>query len=339
MHLAQILEHIWHWMNKAVLLLGLVGALLLLLLLTFLLPQAPVSPTNEAAFLRWLAETRASLGSSTSLLASSGLLSLRTSWWTRGVLALLAFVTVARGVRLVERWEHFTSYGRGFQIVIFIGALLLLVGWGVQLRVGWIETGVSAWPGETIVLSSHERTLAAPREAFLVARRGYGLYLLREDMGLGLDVTAEDEDGTLIPLRTSTQGDPQEHLRLTLSPRSPDAYFALPSSRLIFRVTLLSNPPEPQIRVQIYRGTGGELLTETTLQGGGTLFTDDLRVELEDISLPQLRVVYNPGAPLALVGGICLLLGTLIVVSIQAGWLPIQLQDETEIEDQEESSE
>jgi len=340
MQLAELLDRVWRWVNKTSVLLGLVCILLLLLILTLLLPQAPVPPADEAAFLRWLAQVRTSLGASTSLLASAGLLSVRTSWWVRIVFALLALVSIARGARLLEHWNKFTPYGRGLQLVILMGALLLTVGWGLQLRTGWIETGVSAWPGEAIVLPYHGKTMEAPRDAASpISLRGYGLYLLREDMGLGLNVAAEDEDGDLIPLRTSAQGDPQDALRLDLSPREPDAYFALPSSRLIFRVTLQASPPDSQIRVQIYRGTGGELLTETTLQDGGTLFTDDLQVQLESIPLPQIRVVYNPGAPVALVGGFALVLGLLIEISVQTGWLSIPLQMKEKAPDREGTEE
>lgn len=339
MQLAEWLDRVWRWMHKTSVLLGLVCIILLLMTLTFLLPQAPVPPTDEAAFLRWLAQVRTSLGASASFLASAGLLSLRTSWWMRGAFALLVLVIITRGARLMERWNEFTSYGRGLQMVIFLGTLLLFIGWGVQLRTGWIETGVSAWPGETIVLPSHGKTLEAPRDTSSLSLGGYGLYLLREDLGLGLNVAAEDEDGDLVPLRTSAQGDAQDALRLILSPRDPDAYFALPSSRLIFRVTLQASPPDPQFRVQIYQGAGGELLTETTLEGSGTLFTDDLRVKMESTPLPQLRVVYNPGAPLTLVGGIVLVMGVLAETTVQAGWLSVPLQAKEKMPGQEEQEE
>jgi hypothetical protein len=334
-----MLERIWRWMNQTVLLLGLLSVLLLMLSLTFLLPQAPVSPTNETAFLRWLAETRTTLGTSTSWLASAGLLSIRTSWWVRAALALLGIVTVARGARLLEQWERLTTYGRAIHATILLGALLLLSGWTLQLRTGWIETDVSTWPEETLTLPDHGLGLNVPNQPSWITRDRYGLYLLREKMGLGLNITAEDEEGTPILLRTSAQGDPQEQLRLTLRPKSPDAYFALPSSRLIFRVTLLTAPPEAQIRVQIYQGTGGELLTETTIQGSGSLYTEDLQIQLDSIPLPQLRVVYNPGAPPMLAGGLCLLIGTVGIMGTDAGWIPLQMQVAAEEQEQDEDAE
>jgi len=312
MQLAQVMERVWHRLNKPSTLLALVIFLLLLLILTFLLPQTPVSPANEAAFLRWLGEVRTSLGASTSLFASLGLLSLRTSWWTRGALALLTLVLAARCARLGERWNDLTPGDRALRLSPLLGGLLLLIGWGVQLHYSWIESGVSVWPRETITLPAHDLTLTAPADAKWFTPRTLSLYLVRESHGLGLDITASEEDGDPIPLLPSAQGEPRERLRLILTPQSPDVYFALPSSRFIFRLTLLAPSPEPQFRVQIYRGSGGELLSETVLQDEEQLFVEDLQLHFKNTRLSQLRVIYNPGAPLMGVGGSLLLVGALV---------------------------
>ncbi len=335
--MARILERIWHGLQRTVVLLGILALLLLLLILTFALPQSPVSPADEAAFLRWLAQVRTSLGINVSLLASLGLLSLRFSWWARGVLALLALVAVARAARCVEQWEHLTLPGRIVQVAILVGALLLLTGWGAQLRSGWIETGISAWPDEALTLPSRDISLPAPEEPAWIRSARYGLYLIREGTGLGLEITA-DEDGVPISLLTSLQGEPMEHLRIILTPRAPDAYFALPSGRLIFRLTLQRPPPDAETRVQIYRGAGGDLQRETELQSGDTLSIDDVQVHLEGTPLPQLRMVYNPGAPLAAVGSGVLLLGTLAALSGHAGWLTLQREDDEAINISEEAT-
>lgn len=337
MQMAPILKHLWHGLHKTVTLFIILSLLLLLLVLTVLLPQSPVSPADEAAFLHWLAQVRTSLGANASVLASLGLLSLRFSGWTRGVLAALGFVAAARAARGIERWEALTPLGRVVQAAIPLGALLLLLGWGVQLRAGWIETGVSAWPEEPLTLPSHDVSLTMPHDPGRITRQRYGLYLIREDMGLGLKIRAEDEEGVQVPLLTSAQGESRERLRLILTPESPDAYFALPASQLIFRLTLQAAPPNPQIRVQIYRGTGGELETETMLRGGGYLFTDDLRLQLKSTPLPQLRVVYNPGAALAAAGSTLLLLGALTELASGAGWVALS-QDEEESEIIEEAT-
>ncbi len=339
MQIARILERIWHGLQKTVALFVILTFLLLLLLLTITLPQSPVSPADEAAFLRWLANIRTTLGAQVSVLASLGLLSLRSSWWTRSLLVALTFVAVARTVHLLERWERIRAFGRAVQIVILAGVLLLLIGWGVQLRAGWIETGVSAWPDEPVTLTSHGISLTTPENPGWITPERYGLYLIREEMGLGLEIRAEDESGTRLPLLTSAQGESQEQLRLILTPQAPDAYFALPANRLIFRLTLQTSPPDSQIRVQIYRGTGGELLTETTLQGRGTLFADNLRLQIEETPLPQLRVVYNPGAPLAAIGSGMLLLGALAEIRYHADAVGAERDHEGEDAVIEETSE
>lgn len=339
MQIARILERIWHGLQKTVVLFVVLTFLLLLLLLTIALPQSPVSPADEAAFLRWLANIRTALGTRASVLAPLGLLSLRYSWWTRGVLVALTFVALARTARLFERWGRIRAFGRAVQIVILAGALLLLIGWGVQMRTGWIETGVSAWPEETTTLASHDLSLTLPEDPGWITLERYGLYLIREEMGLGLEISAEDENGTQLPLLTSAQGESEENLRLILTPQSSDAYFALPANRLIFRLTLQASPPDSQIRVQIYRGSGGELLTETTLQGRGTLFADNLRLQIEETPLSQLRVVYNPGAPLAAIGSGLLLLGALAEAGHHDGEGGVEHEREKEDAGIEETSE
>ena len=161
------------------------------------------------------------------------------------------------------------------------------------------------WPAEVIELPAHDLELVAPAAETPFARCGYGLYLLRERRGLGLEVQATKDEAP-VNLLASAHGEPQEKLLLSLTERAPDAYFALPEAGFIFRASMLQPPPQPEFRVQIYGEAESELLTETLFQGDGTLFTTDVRLEIVSHAFPELTVVYNPGAPLTGLGWILL---------------------------------
>jgi hypothetical protein len=49
--------------------------------------------------------------------------------------------------------------------------------------------------------------------------------------------------------------------------------------------------------------------------------------------------VYNPGAPLTLVGGIVLVMGVLAETTVQAGWLSVSLRVKEKMPGQEEQEE
>lgn len=305
----------------------------LTLLLTLILPQSPVPPADEAAFARWLAEIRPTLGSWTGPLADLGLLSLRTSWWQRLSLALLALAGAARCSILVENWNETGRLGRVRQVALIIGPVALIVGWGLQITLGWSKSGVIAWPGEPTPLEEHQLTLPVVDEATRLARHGYGLYSLREERALGLAAEAYNEEGEHLGLLASSRGEPKERLRLYLNLQQPDGFFALPSVGFVFRASLLKPPPETRIQVQTYRSSSDLLVNETVLEGSGSIFIDDLRLDLESTPLPQLRVIYNPGAPVMALGGVLLGVSGGIWVGGQLGWWRVTAQETAEKEE------
>ncbi len=306
MRIRQLLEGAWRWLSSPPLLLSTLALLASVSIVALLLPQSPVSPANEAAFLRWLAGVRPSLGSWTRPLADLGLLSLRTSWWFRLPLALLVLIVAARLARLRESERPGAVQERLRRVGVLVGALLLLLGWLLQLRWGWSETAVILWEDEPLTLS--ERTLSlTPRDRqALFGRHGYGLYTVRGSLALGLEIAARDASDEPLTLQTSLRSEPQERLQLVLTEQRPDGYFTLSDAGLVFRATLQELPPAPEIRVQVYQSSSGTLLTETLLHGSGALFAEDSRLSFESIFLPQLRVVYNPGLPFTLVGWLLL---------------------------------
>jgi hypothetical protein len=294
-------------------LLGTLALLALVSLLALLLPQSPVPPANEAAFLRWLAEVRPSLGGWTRSLADLGLLSLRTSWF-RLPLALLVLIVAVRVARLREREDEAALRERLPRVGVVVGALFLLLGWFLQLQWGWMETGVVLWRDESLTLSERALTLAPRAGRMAVQRHGYGLYTLRERDALGLEIEARNEAGEDLTLQTSLRSEPQERLRLVLTQQRPDGYFTISDFGLVFRATLQRRPPDPVVQVQVYQSSSGTLLTETLVRGSGSLYTEGLHLSLESTPLPQLRVVYNPGLPFTVAGW--LLLGAAGVMTL-----------------------
>lgn len=299
-------EQAWDWFGGPTFLTGILAFLGLILLLSLVLPQAPVSPADKAAFSRWLAEVQPTLGRWTEPLAALGWLSLRSSLWQRSALALLSLAVAVRAAGLVESWPQLAVCERIRRIMICAGGSLLLLGWGMQLTWGWVEPAVVTWPGESLVLPEQGLTLSPVTGTHRWLRRGYGLYLFHTDTGLGLEAQAWDDAGDPVLLQASTQSAPQESLRLALSAPNPEAYFALPSADLVFRANMQAPPPAASIQIQIYRSSTGELVTETNLSGSGDLFTSNLRLHLESIPLPCRRVIYNPGAPLTALGWLLL---------------------------------
>jgi hypothetical protein len=320
MHWREAVERVWKWLIGTAALLEILTALLLVLLLSFVLPQSPVSPADEAAFSRWTASIRPTWGSWVAPLALLHWLSLRTSLWLRIPLALLALVTSARLAHLAATWRERTAAERGCPLLAGVGALLLLAGWAVGLRWGWTVSEVTAWPGEALYLPERGLTyLPVEGDRRLVCHR-YGHYLLRDDPDIGWEAKAYDEAGAIVPLATSTRGATQEKVRLVLNPQNPEAYFAIPSAGLIFRASFRQDrvAGDPPLLIQIYRSASGELITETVLRGDGSLLTETLNLQLKSVLLPQMRVVYNPGAPLTATGWLLLFLSGLIGWRIRA---------------------
>lgn len=309
MGVRQIAERAWSELGGTRFLVAVLTVLGLLLLLSLVLPQAPVLPADAAAFSRWLAEVRLTLGVWTDPLHALGLLTLRASVWMRGALALLALALVARAGALVESWPAIGRLERARRSLVCMGALLLILGWGMHLLWGWTEVGVTGWPEEEIFLPDRDLALALDHQRF--ARLGYGLYLVRSGGSVGLEVRAWDDDGDALSLLISSGAVPQEQVRFSLSEQSPDAYFGIPSVDLIFRARMQQRAPAPGIQVQVYRSASGELLTETLLNGSGALYTEDLRLTIDTTLLPDFRVIYNPGAPVTVIGWLLLVVAGL----------------------------
>lgn len=311
MRARQILNQVWQWLGADKRLVETLIALLIIQAIVLFLPQAPVSISTSPVYARWLAGLRPTLKTWTTPLATVGLLAVRTSLWTRALLAWLALIVAARFDDLLEHWKENTPARRWLQVLACVAGVLIIGGWGMQTVWGWKQSDVIAWPATPITIP--ERGLTVPaRDAFSPNRfiplptGQYGLYFVPKESSVGLVVRALDEQGQVLPLSPSAREEPQDALHLALTVEAPEAYFALPQVGYVFRISRLREADGP-IQVQVYRSADGELLVETTLQDDGVLFAADVRLELQRDALPRYEAVYNPGAPLEGLGMLMLL--------------------------------
>jgi hypothetical protein len=300
------------------------AALLALALLTvsqglsFALPQIPVSAKQSAAYNLWLAVYRAQLGQATRPLAALGLLTLRTSPWLRGTLALVGLIVAAHLGRLVEGSSTTEPPRRIGRLMLCLGGLLIIGGWTAQMLGGWRDPEVIVWPDEQLpvvnrgaVEASGAPVIAQPAGPLAVWPGGYGRYVLARGQRIGLEVEAYDAGGQRLPIQRTVGEDPQTHVRLAFTTPEPEAFFAILEAGLIFRLNQIGSA----IQLQAYRSASGELLTETLLESteaSARLQLDNVEVLLTQTFLPRYEVVYNPGAAPEALGLILFASGTIL---------------------------
>lgn len=291
----------WHWLGEDKRLLEILIALLVFQALVLAIPQAPVPRSDGPGYSRWIAELRPTFGGWTAPLSALGLLTLRTSLWTRGLLAGLVIVVTVRSAALVELWRDLASPRKWFHGLLCLGALLIVIGWGLQTVWGWKQAEVIAWPDTGISIPERGLTLSPQSGRLRLWTGHFGLYFVPKGTSTGLEVRAFDTQGHGLALLASTRSEPQPQLRIVLTAETPEAYFALPDVGFVFRVSQIQNDGT-KIQAQVYKSASGELLAATVLQGDGSLFANDIRLKLERYILPRFEAVYNPGAAFEALG-------------------------------------
>jgi hypothetical protein len=308
----QFVDRVWQWLNEERRLFEILVALLIIELIVYLLPQAPVSPSDGPALFRWLAELRPSLGPWVKPLSTLRLLSIHSSFWMRGLLTLLGLAIAVRVGTLREMWSSLPPQRRWLHGSICAAGLLVIAGWGTQMLWGWKESEVIAWPQQEISISARGISLPPQTGRFHLWSGKYGLYLIPKGESIGLEIQAVDEQGQTLPLEVSTRSEPQGKLLIAFTAQTSDAYFALSKAGYIFRVSQQEGATVPQIRVQAYRFASGELLTETVLDDDGALFVDGLHLQIDIATLPRFEAVYNPGALPEALGVLLLAVGAVV---------------------------
>ncbi len=302
----QIAERVWEWLGAEKRLRELIGAFLLLYLLLLVIPQSPVPAAAEPSFTRWLAELRPTLGAWLAPLAALSLFTIRTSLWMRGALMVLGIVTLVRWANLREQWSSWAKGQRWRQSSIIAGGLLFIGGWSAYMLWGWAEPDLIAWPHSPLVISERGIVVFTEPGIPLLTWR-YGLYLTPQGHAPGLEVRAFDTQaqGTpTVPLTLSltVRSTPEDVLLLTFPPQSPEAYFTIPSTDLIFRISQSTNTNDPRLQLQAYRSASGAPVTEEQFNADKDLIIDTVRVQIHYAMLPRLTAIYNPGALFQILG-------------------------------------
>ena len=318
MRIERVINKVWRGLGDRRPAFLILVLLFIIQVIAFTLPQIPVPSGETAVFNRWLAEFRTVLGDQTRLLASLGLLTIRSSYLQRLTLSLLSLIVVANIDRLwavtstpdeanadssVDKPQ--TNADRKprqvGRLLLILGGLLIIVGWAGQMLWGWREPRVTAWPESSINLSDRGLTVSQPEGPIGIWNEKYGLYVIPRGQQSGFEVRVFGEDGSQIPLLPSVGEEPKETLQLTLARQEPEAYFAVPDAELIFRL----NRFDDLVEVQAYRSASGELLAETQLREENpqtVLAVNEVDVEFTTVLLPQYEVIYNPTAVIEALG-------------------------------------
>ena len=331
MKVQQGLDKIWQWFSEDRRLLDILIAFLLIQVLVVFIPQAPFPRDTGPSYSRWIAELRPALGKLVTPLSAVGLLTLRASLWTRGLLAILVLAVVVRSASLREIWHELASVRKRFHVALCAASLLIVAGWSAQIVWGWKQPEVIAWPDAPVSVPERGMFLPPQKRHLPLWSGQYGLYLIPKGSSVGLEVQAFDEEGNVLPLLPSARGDPfQVQLRLDLTREAPEAYFALPDEELVFRVSSIHNNGT-HVQAQVYRSASGDLLAEKTLQDNGSLFADNIRLNLDYYVLPRFEAVYNPGA---IFEG----LGILILIAVVVGqWRAAKTAQDDDVSEDSES--
>jgi hypothetical protein len=193
-----------------------------------------------------------------------------------------------------------------------VGVVCFLLGWGIQTLWGWTESDLITWPDTQIVVGEHGIVLP-PNEGRLRLRNGmYGLYVVPKGSGRGVAVQAYDSEGAPLSLSLSTRSAAQTLLRMTLTSQQPKVYFALAETDIIVRISQLHTAANVPLKVDVYRSVVGELLIELNLIAEQDVWVDEhrIRLHLTPYSLPRLTAIYNPGAPLQVLGALLFVIGS-----------------------------
>ena len=249
-------------------------------------------------------------------------------------LALVTLVIAANLDALRESWEQpLRSRAQIGRLLICIGGVLIIGGWGGQMLWGWRDPEVIAWPENDIVLPERDVSIAQPRGPLSVWTGQYGLYTLTRGKRIGLEMQVAGAGKAQLGLLPSVNEAPQNSLRIAFTTGDPEAFFAVPEAGLIFRLNQLPDA----VQIQAYRSASGDLLVEHQLQANdseSTLDVDGVTATLVQTLLPRYEVVYNPGAVLEAVG-----LGLFAAGSLLIGKPPAseQTADEPDIAEDTEN--
>jgi hypothetical protein len=231
-------------------------------------------------------------------------------------LAYLGLIVAVRVDALRENW-HTTAKTMRYGMLLFcVGGMLIIAGWVSQMLWGWAVPDIIKWPDNPITIPEYSITLELKAARRVMLTKKYGLYLTRTGWVVGLDITANDEQGQPLSLLSSSRDKLRRTLQVILTGTPPEAFFLISESELVFRIHQLDNNFNAPIFAQVFRSASGELLAEVPLVQEEDLVVENTLVAIKHFQLPQYRATYNPGAPIESAGIIMLLLYVFIPTKI-----------------------
>ncbi len=303
-----IIRQVWTWLDADKRLIEIFIAFIATHLIILSLPQSPVTANDHTAFSLWLAGLRPVLGTWRNILATLGLLTMRTSLWMRVLVAAIGLILMVRLSVLIENWRTLSARWRWRQGLIVLGLLLLVAGWGTQTLWAWTEPDLVAWPETPVAIPDRNLTVSPLQTKPRLWNGYWGLYLLPQGTSWGFEMQASDLEKKPLSLLLSVQSEPQERLRIALTAQTPEAYFALAEQNLSFHISVPQASEPDTIQFQAFN-IEGELLAELPLEAEQTIQIEETRLRLTRLALPQFEAIYNPGALIQIVGGLVALVG------------------------------
>lgn len=227
-------------------------------------------------------------------------------------------------------------------IVIYLGALLVILSLAIDSRWGWQQDDIHLLPSLPVLVghqASHRIELvdahALPAAAYIdvgsgqqialeqgkvIYRRGYD-YLLTQNGGFLLQVAARSRDGKTCSLSEYTVR-PENKTRLSFAfdPATardePDRLFIVPEKKLVVRLEwmgqeLVSEAP-PRFRQWVFEQGGQNLLGEAEIEIAGSTATSQINGTTYTWTLTRYAVIdaaYQPGLPLFGIGAVLVLTG------------------------------
>jgi hypothetical protein len=203
----------------------------------------------------------------------------------------------------VDRWP----WSGLLPLMAHLGALLLLVSLLLSHLLGWQVEGLILQGGDKRALPGSDSWVSLAEDGS-GTRHSPGVVTFIEESGPGVQVSAVDQDGELLPILLASDADPSTSLKAALT---GDTYFAIPQAQLIVRLTPRSEEPYTRTDVQIYSSPAGEIISETVTDKGGQAVFDVGDVTLMFDPAPYARVMAtrNPGRLPAGLGLVMLMLG------------------------------
>jgi hypothetical protein len=307
MRARRAVERIWSWLGERQRAVEVLVALLFVQLTAFLLPQSPVPATQSTAYTQWVTQLRPALGDWVRPLNIVGLLAVRSSLLIRVVLAFLGLLVAVRIDYLRESWHSMQPVIRRGTMLFCIGSLFVIAGWAAQMLWGWAVPEIVNWPNTPITIAEHNISLSPKTPKSLLWTEKYGVYLIRTGWTAGLDITATDEEGTPLSMLRSSKDELYDNLQVIMTGTPPEAFFLTPETELVYRLYQAEDKYDAAIFAQVYRSASGDLLAEKPLVTGEDLVVETTHISITRLQLPRYRVLYNPGAPVEIIGLIFLL--------------------------------